>query len=123
MHVSLRLPPGLVLTEFQQRVQQLAPEATWAFWGYQPAYRAGKRNQLVTSFLAALRQCGLHPAFKLKSGTSDMNVVGAVWDCPMVAYGPGDSSLDHTPEERLPRGEFLQAVEVHRQLLSRLSAS
>ena len=40
-----------------------------------------------------------------------MNVVGPVWGCPIVAYGPGDSSLDHTPEERIDLGEYLRAVE------------
>ena len=24
-----------------------------------------------------------------------VGVVGPVWQCPIVAYGPGDSSLDH----------------------------
>lgn len=121
MHVSFRLPPGLAGAEFQRRLQQLSPVAQWSFGGYYPAYRGGKRNQLVTAFLSALRHCGLQPSFKLKSGTSDMNVAGPAWGCPMVAYGPGDSSLDHTPWERLPGNEFLQAVEVHRQLLERLS--
>ena len=39
-----------------------------------------------------------------------MNVVGVAWTCPIVAYGPGDSSLDHTPEERQSLAEYVQAV-------------
>jgi LysW-gamma-L-lysine carboxypeptidase len=27
----------------------------------------------------------------------------------MVAYGPGDAALDHTPDERLPAAEFRTA--------------
>ena len=41
------------------------------------------------------------PRFTLKLGTSDMTVVGPAWGCPIVTYGPGDASLDHTPEERI----------------------
>ena len=41
-----------------------------------------------------------------------MNVVAPVWHCPIVAYGPGDSALDHTPNEHLPLDEYWRAVNV-----------
>ena len=41
-----------------------------------------------------------------------MNVVGPAWGCPIVAYGPGDSSLDHTPHEHIQIEEFLRGVDV-----------
>ena len=42
-----------------------------------------------------------------------MNVVGPHWpDTPIVAYGPGDSSLDHTPDEHIDLNEYQQAIEV-----------
>ena len=40
------------------------------------------------------------------------DVVAPVWRCPIAAYGPGDSALDHTPEERLGLDEFLVSVRV-----------
>jgi LysW-gamma-L-lysine carboxypeptidase len=52
------------------------------------------------------------PGFLVKTGTSDMNVVGPLWQCPIVAYGPGDSALDHTPVEHLSLDEYWRAVEV-----------
>ena len=48
----------------------------------------------------------------LKTGTADLNVVGPVWGCPVVAYGPGDAALDHTPHERLSLEEYRRAVDV-----------
>ena len=48
----------------------------------------------------------------LKTGTADMNIVGPVWNCPILAYGPGDSSLDHTPDEHILIPEYYQAVKV-----------
>jgi LysW-gamma-L-lysine carboxypeptidase len=41
-----------------------------------------------------------------------MTVVGPAWRCPIVAYGPGDAALDHTPEERIVLDEYLKAVRV-----------
>ena len=46
-----------------------------------------------------------------------MNTVGPVWDCPIVAYGPGDSSLDHTPEEHIHVQEFYRAIEVMEEVI------
>jgi LysW-gamma-L-lysine carboxypeptidase len=35
-----------------------------------------------------------------------------------VAYGPGDSQLDHTPNEHVVIAEYLQAIEVLRTVLA-----
>ena len=49
-----------------------------------------------------------------------MNVVGPVWNCPIVAYGPGDSSLDHTPNEHIEVAEYETAINVLRTVLESL---
>ena len=49
-----------------------------------------------------------------------MNVIGPRWKRPIVAYGPGDSSLDHTPEEHLDLEEYLAAIRVLERVLERL---
>jgi LysW-gamma-L-lysine carboxypeptidase len=41
-----------------------------------------------------------------------MNVLGPVWKCPVLAYGPGDSTLDHTPQEHIELAEFERAIDV-----------
>jgi LysW-gamma-L-lysine carboxypeptidase len=41
-----------------------------------------------------------------------MNVFASVWDCPMVTYGPGDSDLDHAPNEHLALSEYDRSIEV-----------
>ncbi len=76
------------------------------------AYRAEKNTPLVRAFLAAIRKSGGSPVFTMKSGTSDMNLVAPVWGCPTVAYGPGDSSLDHTPEEHILISEYQRAIKI-----------
>jgi LysW-gamma-L-lysine carboxypeptidase len=49
-----------------------------------------------------------------------MNVVAPVWGTPILAYGPGDSSLDHTPHEHILIPEYLRAVEVLAGVLATL---
>ena len=97
---------------------------TLRFSSYEPAWRGDRSNPLVRSFLHALKE--IAPAeklgFVLKTGTSDMNVVGPAWGCPIVAYGPGDSSLDHTPHEHLPLEDYWRAVLVLEGALRGLGA-
>ncbi len=112
--VGLRLPPGLTREELEARLRALAHDVGGdvRFFGYEPAYRADKHNPLVRAFTRAIRSAGGRPGFKVKTGTSDMNVVGPAWQCPILAYGPGDSSLDHTPDEHIDLTEYLRAIEV-----------
>ncbi len=92
------------------------------FSSYEPAWRGDRSNALVRSFLQGLREVAPEEklGFVLKTGTSDMNVVGPAWRCPVVAYGPGDSSLDHTPHEHVLLDEYWQAVLVLEQTLRAL---
>jgi LysW-gamma-L-lysine carboxypeptidase len=138
--VGLRLPPEFDAVAFVQAVAAWAagrcaaetpnvgalPEAqevrvtlegdptriNLCFRGYEPTWRSPRDPLLVRSFLTALRTTApdVRPSFVVKTGTSDMNVVAPVWQCPIVAYGPGDSSLDHTPHEHLALDDYWQAV-------------
>lgn len=121
--VGLRLPPNFDVAEFTRAAGDLAGEAHIRCYGYEPAFRASKNTPLVRAFLQAIRVQGGRPTFKLKTGTSDMNVVGPAWNCPIVAYGPGDSSLDHRPNEHIQVPEYMQAIKVLRRVLHRLASS
>lgn len=112
LRISLRLPPGTTVEGVRDAVRRLRPDASFEFAPGEPAVRGEKNNPLVAGFLRAVRSEGGTPRFKVKTGTSDMNVVGPVWRCPMLAYGPGDSRLDHTPEEHVPIEEYLRAIRV-----------
>jgi LysW-gamma-L-lysine carboxypeptidase len=112
MNLVLRLPPGIDVADLKQKMLDWGGGAALYFPGYEPAYQSDKNTPPVRALLRAIRAEGGRPRFKLKTGTSDLNVVGAVWDCPMVAYGPGDSTLDHTPEEHVDVREFKRSVKV-----------
>lgn len=97
-------------------------EITLRLSAYEPAWRGERNNPLVRSFLAAVRTVApdVQPGFVVKTGTSDMNVVGPAWQCPILAYGPGDSNLDHTPHEYVLVEEYWKAVLVLEQALRAL---
>lgn len=111
MTLGFRLPPDFPPETIFEQIQALAPEdASLHPYSMERAYQGDKNNALVRGMLKAIRQQGHRPNFVLKTGTSDMNVVGAAWSCPIIAYGPGDSNLDHTPNEHISLDEYAQAV-------------
>lgn len=93
------------------------------FHAHEPAWRSDRNTPLVRAFLSSIREIApeARPSFVVKSGTSDMNVVGPAWQCPILAYGPGDSALDHTPNEHINLTEYWLAVQVLAQALRNLA--
>ncbi len=121
LKISIRIPLGMTPEGVQAVIDSLKGDlGTLQFWGGDPPYRAEKNTPLVRAFLRAIREEGGEPRFTVKSGTSDMNVVGPVWRCPILAYGPGDSSLDHTPHEHLNLAEYLQSIRTLARVLALL---
>jgi LysW-gamma-L-lysine carboxypeptidase len=122
MQVATRLPPGLNVEELKAEMQAWRGDAQVVFSPSDPPFQAEKNTPPVRALLRGIRAHGGRPRFKLKTGTSDMNVVGPAWACPMVAYGPGDSSLDHTPQEHVEIKEFLRGIAVLTRALETLVA-
>jgi LysW-gamma-L-lysine carboxypeptidase len=122
--VGFRLPPQLSPDDL------LASLPTWQIGncgtaeirshGAVPTHVSGPESPLVRAFLHGIRTAGGRPRFKHKTGTSDMNVVGPVWGCPILAYGAGDSRLDHTPREHVEVDELRRSVTVLEAALRRL---
>ena len=123
MMLGFRLPLDVGPDALKAILEELADGVELAFRGEEEAFRSDKNNALVRAFLAAIRGQGERPGFVVKTGTSDMNVVGPVWQCPIVAYGPGDSALDHTPAEHVKIAEWQQGVAVLTDVLRRLMIS
>lgn len=121
MHIGLRLPLGLDVESLLRELETWRGPAMVRTYAREQPFRAEKSNPLTSAFLSAIRAEGGKAAFVTKTGTSDMNVLGPRWRCPIVAYGPGDSSLDHTPEEHISLSEYLAAIRVLTRVLQRLA--
>ncbi len=85
------------------------------------AWGCEKNTQLVRSFLSGIRSQGGEPRFVYKTGTADLNIVAPVWKCPALVYGPGDSALDHTPNEHINLDDYQKAVSVLSAALGKLT--
>jgi LysW-gamma-L-lysine carboxypeptidase len=114
MSIIVRVPPNANVSELRHKMDEWrnGSGASLEVVGSDKPFRSEKNTPPVRALLRGIRSRGGRPVFKLKTGTSDMNVVGPAWGCPIVAYGPGDSSLDHTNEEHVTIGEFRRSVSV-----------
>ena len=120
LKIGIRLPMDFDCDQFTTEIKSWCLEATIETSGIEAAYQSDRKNALARAFNVAIRGAEAKPRYKMKTGTCDMNVVGPVWQCPIVAYGPGDSKLDHTPEEHLVIDEYLKAIDVLKTVLERV---
>jgi LysW-gamma-L-lysine carboxypeptidase len=113
LRANFRLPPKWSPTLLASALENLAGhDVGLEFSIAQQAHVSPRDDVVVRALSAAIREQGGTPRHKLKTGTADLNVVAPIWQCPIAAYGPGDSSLDHTPRERLDLDEFKRATKV-----------
>ncbi len=120
MSIGIRIPPSVPSERVLTILESIRDDGEIELHGVQEGYSTDKKNPMTPPFLRAIRAQGGNPRFTRKLGTADMTVVGPVWKCPIVAYGPGDASLDHTPEERIDLDNYLRAVRVLTSVLNEL---
>jgi [amino group carrier protein]-lysine/ornithine hydrolase len=119
--MGYRLPLAITPATLREQITSLITDAQVSFYGDEIAYRSEKDTALTRALRVAIRELGGSPRFKVKTGTADMNVVAPFWNVPMVAYGPGDSALDHTPNEHVDLAEYEKAVAVLAMALRQLA--
>jgi len=128
--VQLRIPPQLtpeqVFDEVKRKIDRYRatnPKVTVALEmvDIAKAFEADRRSVIVRALAWGIRKTTLNYAsFSRKTGTGDMNVLGNALKIPVVTYGPGDSKLDHTPNEHIDIQEYLDSIEVLRKTLKKL---
>ena len=122
LKVGVRLPVEVSPEDWYAKLNQVAEGAIVEPVGFAiPAWGCEKYTQLVRSFLSGIRSQGGEPRFVYKTGTADLNIVAPVWQCPALVYGPGDSALDHTPNEHISLDDYQKAVDVLSTALKKLT--
>lgn len=122
--IGARLPLDLPPEAWYAKLNEIASGASVETRGYAiPAWTCEKNSALVRALLGGIRAQGGNPSFVYKSGTADLNIVAPAWNCPAAVYGPGDSALDHTPEEHIALVEYQHAVSALAGALRSLTAT
>jgi LysW-gamma-L-lysine carboxypeptidase len=122
LKVGVRLPVEVSPEDWYAKLDEVAEGAVIEPTGFAiPAWGCEKNTQLVRSFLSGIRSQGGEPRFVYKTGTADLNIVAPVWKCPAVVYGPGDSALDHTPNEHINLDDYQKAVNVLSTALEKIT--
>jgi len=112
LDVQLRIPPDMDAETIREIVDGEL-EGGHVTWDEPiPPVMESPRTPVARAFRAAIREAGGDPRLLRKTGTSDMNLYARAWDCPMATYGPGDSDLDHAPDERTSLAGFDRATDV-----------
>ena len=125
LRIGYRIPPGIATAELETEVRGMAAEHVGEAAidieriGAEEPARTSRTTPLARAFVGAIADAGGKATFKVKSGTSDMNILAPAWGCPMVAYGPGDSRYDHTPMERLSLSDYGRSIRVLQTVLAR----
>jgi LysW-gamma-L-lysine carboxypeptidase len=120
LDLSIRLPEDIGPEAVETRLREIAADGEVEVLGAVRAFRSGRDSALARAMITGIRAQGDTPRFVVKTGTSDMNLAGPAWGCPTLTYGPGDSRLDHTPNEHLALEEYLTAIRVLEHTLAGL---
>jgi len=110
--VEFRLPPGTTAGDVQAVVADCTDVGSVTWTEAIPPLAADARSPVAGALRAGIRSAGGEPTHLRKTGTCDANLYAAAWDCPVAVYGPGDSALDHAPDERIALDAFDRGVEV-----------
>jgi len=129
--IDVRIPPDLssnqVLNDIRKKVESYLSDNPSVKIDLElidevEAHLANSDSILAQSYSWAIRRIRKkNPVFLKKTGTSDMNSLALKVRIPMIAYGPGDSRLDHTEDEEIVVEDYLAAIEVHEEALKRLA--
>jgi [amino group carrier protein]-lysine/ornithine hydrolase len=110
--LGVRTPPGCDVDALIDIARASFPTTGLTIIGSEPGVRTDRGSPLARGFVRAIRSSQGSPRFKLKTGTSDLNILVPAWGCQALAYGPGDSQLDHTPREHVSVAELERAASV-----------
>ena len=110
--VQFRIPPGTTADEIRATAEEHLDAGSVSWGDPLPPTLSSPRTALARAFRVAVRAEDGDPGLLRKTGTSDANCYADAWDCPVATYGPGDSALDHAPDERLALTEYDRAIAV-----------
>ena len=117
---EVRLPVGVTVDAALGTVALAFPDARIEVESECEAVSVARGNRVARGLARAIAAQGVRPRYTSKTGTCDLNVVWPAWRCDAAVYGPGDSSLDHTPHESIDIDDLRRGTAVLRHALRAL---
>jgi [amino group carrier protein]-lysine/ornithine hydrolase len=118
--LDVRLPPTIKNASVMRKFRRLAPNAvTLKVHESITGVETDPNHPLCRAMVSSMRKAGLTPRYVKKSGSADMNITSHA-GIPTIAYGPGDSALDHTPNECVLLPDYKKSIEVLKGAIANL---
>jgi [amino group carrier protein]-lysine/ornithine hydrolase len=111
-HLEVRLPAAISVDQLVAQISVACADADLVIESACPAVAVSRANPVCRALARAVVAESGSPRYTTKTGTSDLNLVLPAWRCPAAVYGPGDSSLDHTPHESIDIEELRRGSRV-----------
>ncbi len=120
--LDVRTPPGTTSASVESDLRGVVDEYARTMPGARfdlsfaeatEAYEAPKSSLIVRAFQRSIiKNLAVKPVFTHKTGTGDLNTLAQRIGIPCVAYGPGDSKLEHTEGEHVEVADYLNSIKV-----------
>ena len=130
--IDVRIPPNMEPHQILEKAKRVA-ESYSAEEGVEvqvelldsiKGFEVSEKAPLVEAFKKAIRKItGKEPILRRKTASCDANLFVAERKTPTVVYGPGNSKLDHAPNENISIPEYLQAIKVLEEVLQELTST
>ena len=118
--IDVRVPPSLTPGKVADNFRKLAPQGVEVkVHESLQGVDTDMNHPVCRALVSAIRDSGLRPRYVKKHGSADMNITAAA-GIPTVAYGPGDSALDHTPNEVILLADYEKSIDVMKGAMERM---
>jgi LysW-gamma-L-lysine carboxypeptidase len=130
--LDIRTPPGTASATVESELEEVVggyartrpgADIRLRFAEATEAYEAPKSSLIVRAFQRSIiKNLSARPVFTHKTGTGDLNTLAQRMGIPCVAYGPGDSRLEHTDAEHVEVGDYLDSIKVLKGVMHELAS-
>ena len=121
--LDVRLPPSIKNASVVRKFRSLAPQnVALRVQESISGVETSPNHALCRAMVASMRENALAPRYVKKSGSADMNITTHA-GIPTIAYGPGDSALDHTPNEVIEIADYKKSISVLKCAIANLAHS
>ncbi len=130
--IDVRIPPNMEPHQILEKARKVAEsysaeekvEVQVELLDSIKGFEVSEEAPLVEAFKEAIRKITeREPILRRKTASCDANLFVAERKTPTVVYGPGNSKLDHAPNENISIPEYLQAIKVLEEVLRKLTST